>query len=79
MIDQVTFVGESPVTAATNGKVSPVPIVAVGGLTVMRIPESKVITADALFFLSAFEVAVMLIVGTGLGTVAGASYSTVVL
>ena len=42
------------------------------GVTVTRIPESKVTVAEPVFFLLAFEVAVMLMVGGGFGTAAGA-------
>lgn len=51
---------------------------AVSGLTVARIPESKVMMAVPVFFLSAFEVAVTVTVGGGFGTVAGAVNVTVV-
>jgi len=55
-----------------NEKAQPVATVAVTGVTVTRIPESKVSVAVDFFVLSPFEVPVMVIVGGGLGTVAGA-------
>ena len=51
---------------------------AVGGFTVVRIPESSVMLLVPVFFLSAFEVAVTMMVGGGFGTVAGAVNVTVV-
>ena len=53
--------------------------VAVAGLTVTRIPESRVITLEPVVFLSWLEVATTLMVGGGLGTVAGAVNVTVVV
>ena len=70
---QVTSLGVvSLVSVAWNWKDDPVATVAVGGATVTRIPESKLMVAVPVFFLLAFEVAVMVMVGGGLGTVAGA-------
>ena len=70
---QVTSLGVvSLVSVAWNWKDEPVATVAVRGFIVTRIPESKVTVAVPVFFLSAFEVAMMLMVGGGLGTVAGA-------
>jgi hypothetical protein len=70
---QVTSLGvASLVSVAWNWKDEPVDTVAVAGVTVTRIPESKVIVAVPVFFLLAFEVAVTVMVGGGLGTVAGA-------
>ena len=51
---------------------------AVAGTTVTRMPESRLITEVAFFVLSALDVAVMVMVGGGLGTVAGAVNVTVV-
>jgi hypothetical protein len=70
---QVTSLGvASLVSVAWNWKDEPVDTVAVAGVTVTWIPESKVIVAVPVFFLLAFEVAVTVMVGGGLGTVAGA-------
>ena len=70
---QVTSSGvTSLVSVAWNWKAEPVATVAVAGVMVTRIPESRLIVAVPVFFLSAFEVAVMVMVGGGLGTVAGA-------
>jgi hypothetical protein len=70
---QVTSLGvASLVSVAWNWKDEPVATVAVAGVTVTRIPESRVIVAVPVFFLLAFEVAVIVIVGGGLGTLAGA-------
>ena len=70
---QVTSLGvASLVSEAWNWKDEPVATVAVTGVTVTRIPESRVIVAVPVFFLLAFEVAVIVIVGGGLGTLAGA-------
>src|ERR1700686_1194253 len=70
---QVTSLGvASFVRVAWNWKDEPVATVAVAGVTVTRIPESKLMVAVPVFFLLAFEVAVMVTVGGGLGTVAGA-------
>ena len=77
--NQVTSFGVvSVVSVAVNCWLAPVATVAVVGFTVTRIPESKVMTLVPVFFLSAFEVAVIVIVCGGLGTVAGAVYVTVV-
>ena len=73
MTSQVTSLGvASLVSVAWNWKDEPVATVAVEGVTVTRIPESKATVAVPVFFLLALEVAVMVIVGGGLGTVAGA-------
>jgi len=70
---QVTSSGvASLVRVAWNWKAEPVATVAVAGVTVTRIPESRLMVAVPVFFLLAFEVAVMVTVGGGLGTVAGA-------
>jgi hypothetical protein len=70
---QVTSLGiGSVVSVAWNWKEEPVAAVAVRGDIVTRIPESKVTVAVPVFFLLALEVATMLMVGGGLGTVAGA-------
>ena len=71
--NQVTSSGvASLVRVAWNWKAEPVATVAVAGVTVTRIPESRLMVAMPVFFLSALEVAVMVIVGGGFGTVAGA-------
>ena len=71
--NQVTSLGVvSVVSVAVNCKFAPVATVAVVGLTLTRIPESRVIMLAPVFFLSAFEVAVTLMVGGGFGTDAGA-------
>src|ERR1700722_18507716 len=70
---QVTSSGvASLVRVAWNWKAEPVATVAVAGVTVTRIPESRLMVAVPVFFLSALEVAVIVMVGGGLGTVAGA-------
>ena len=70
---QVTSLGVlSLVSVALNWKGEPVDTVAVRGVIVTRIPESNVIVAVPVFFLLALEVAVMVMVGGGFGTVAGA-------
>ena len=45
---------------------------AVAGVTVTRIPESRAMVAVPVFFLLALEVAVMVMLGGGLVTLAGA-------
>lgn len=70
---QVTSFGVlSLVRVAWNGKGEPVDTVAEVGTIVTRIPESKLIVAVPVFCLFSLEVAVMVMVGGGLGTVAGA-------
>jgi hypothetical protein len=71
---QVTLLGVvSVVSVAWNWKEEPVATVAVAGVTVTRIPESRATVALPVFFLLEFEVATMLTVGGGLGTVGGPS------
>ena len=68
------------VTVATKGKVSVVPIVAVVGVMVMAIPVTIVNEAEAVFVVSACDVAVTVAVGAAtvvpldvvVGSVAGA-------
>ena len=73
MTSQVTSLGiGSVVSVAWNWKEEPVATVAVAGVTVTRIPESRATVAVPVFFLLEFEVATMLTAGGGLGTVAGA-------
>ena len=73
MTSQVTSLGVvSVVSVAWNWKDDPVATVAARGVIVTRIPESKATVAVPVFFLLALEVAVMVIVGGGFGTVAGA-------
>ena len=72
-------------TVAENRKCSPVPTVAVFGVTVMLIPVTIVKVAVAVLVVSAFAVAVMVTVGAidvvppvvVVGIVAGAVYSPV--
>ena len=71
--NHVTSLGVlSLVRVALNWNDEPVATVAVAGTTVTRIPESRLMVAVPVFFLLALEVAVMVMVGGGLGTVAGA-------
>src|SRR6266567_8251982 len=65
---QVSWSGEMtlPVkSAARNNWVAPVASVAVAGIVVMRMPESKLMGNLPVFFLSALEVAVMVTVTLG--------------
>src|SRR5712691_1485221 len=64
--NQVTSLGvvSTPVPAV-NWKVSLVPTVAVNGVTVTRMPESSIIVDVAVFFVSAFAVAVMITLTLG--------------
>jgi hypothetical protein len=73
----VTALTGTPITEATNGKLSPVPTVNEAGATETCTPDTIVTVAVALTFVP--ETTPVIVTEEGLGTLAGAVYSPLAL